>query len=281
MNALDDYEATILATATLYNVVQFMGGCKQRRVMGCTSLAAAAAQGRRMHAEVANGVVIYGISGAHGTIAMTIPKGKIMDVKPYHVLAFTTTAEGTTAQHFDFHTQEEATAFTPPEGVTKAVTIFVPEELEDKLKMAELVATYNLLTPEKPVKSFHDMGAGVPRVWNRMNAHLHPPQGNNNVIVMPAAAGTTQEEPNMAAKKAKTPKAKTEGGTKGRAGKFSDDMVITKLVDENPKRPSSSAFERFKLYKTGQTVAKAIAAGLTRADLNYDADHKFIKISKG
>jgi hypothetical protein len=62
------------------------------------------------------------------------------------------------------------------------------------------------------------------------------------------------------------------------AGKFIADSKIKVLVDTNPKREGSASYKRFAIYKSGMTVAEAIAKGLTRPDLNWDVDHQFISI---
>lgn len=83
----------------------------------------------------------------------------------------------------------------------------------------------------------------------------------------------------------KTKKAGTGGGRRERL--FKDDQVITVLADENPKRPHTASFERFELYyelakkkgKKGFTVREALDAGVLSADLKWDSEHNYIKIS--
>lgn len=58
---------------------------------------------------------------------------------------------------------------------------------------------------------------------------------------------------------------------------FAPTAVITVLV-ANPKKPGSASHKRFALYVSGQSVAEAIASGVTMADLKWDAAHKFIKV---
>jgi hypothetical protein len=77
----------------------------------------------------------------------------------------------------------------------------------------------------------------------------------------------------------KAPKVKRE--STGRSGKFQATGVITLLADKNPKREGSAAHARFELYKTGQTVAEALAAGLTTSGFHYDTSHGFISIDIG
>lgn len=60
--------------------------------------------------------------------------------------------------------------------------------------------------------------------------------------------------------------------------KFTEDQKIKVLVDENPKRKGSSAFDKFKKYKDGMTVAQYLEKGGTRSALRYDTEHEFISI---
>jgi hypothetical protein len=53
---------------------------------------------------------------------------------------------------------------------------------------------------------------------------------------------------------------------------------ITLLVPANPKRSGSKAFNRFALYKDGQTCDEALTAGVVTPDLVYDAAHGYIAI---
>jgi hypothetical protein len=50
-------------------------------------------------------------------------------------------------------------------------------------------------------------------------------------------------------------------------------------VENNPKRAGSAANERFARYKAGMTVAEAIEAGVTRADINWDVKQGFIIVA--
>ena len=59
----------------------------------------------------------------------------------------------------------------------------------------------------------------------------------------------------------------------------SHDAVITVLVTENPRRPSSQAHRRFDRYKTGMTVEKFLDAGGLLTDIHYDIGHGFIAVS--
>ena len=46
----------------------------------------------------------------------------------------------------------------------------------------------------------------------------------------------------------------------------------------NPKRAGSKSAERFALYKKNMTIAQALEAGVTAADIANDLEHKFIVI---
>jgi len=50
------------------------------------------------------------------------------------------------------------------------------------------------------------------------------------------------------------------------------------LVDGNPKREGTASYERFALYKKNMLVTEAIAAGVRRADLDWDQKHGYIEI---
>lgn len=72
-----------------------------------------------------------------------------------------------------------------------------------------------------------------------------------------------------------TPEAEESTERKPRTHPESD-KVITLLVNYNPKRAGSASHARFANYEDGQTVAEAIAAGVTAGDINWDVKHEFI-----
>lgn len=57
-----------------------------------------------------------------------------------------------------------------------------------------------------------------------------------------------------------------------------DTRVIRILAETNPKRPGTSAHERFAKYRDGMTVAQFIAAGGTRGDISWDTERSFIRL---
>lgn len=75
----------------------------------------------------------------------------------------------------------------------------------------------------------------------------------------------------------KAPKAKREG----RSDKYPATAVIDLLAATNPKREGSASHARFAAYASGQTVAEALAAGLTTGDFHHDVAHGFISIQVG
>ena len=97
----------------------------------------------------------------------------------------------------------------------------------------------------------------------------------------------------MAEKTEKTEKTEKAPRT-ARAAKYSDDSVISFGHDakadknygpqpdgsfHNAKKAGSGAAERFAKMKAGMTVGEAIAAGVTRGDINWDAKQGFIKLT--
>lgn len=65
-----------------------------------------------------------------------------------------------------------------------------------------------------------------------------------------------------------------------RVGQFPPDARIVLLVNENPKRPGSQAWERFQGYfePSASTVAGARAAGVRTDDLRYDLERGYIRL---
>lgn len=81
----------------------------------------------------------------------------------------------------------------------------------------------------------------------------------------------------VAAKKTAVKKVEAaEPGVRGRAPNILGTAKIKVLVAENPKR--AAAATRFALYKNGMTVDEYIAAGGTRADVNWDVKQTFIEV---
>lgn len=84
-------------------------------------------------------------------------------------------------------------------------------------------------------------------------------------------------------RKPRAPKPEGEGNgkTKGfREGtKFPLNATITIVSAENPKLVGSNAAADWLLYRDGMTVHEALLAGISRADIMYNASHDFIKVS--
>lgn len=57
------------------------------------------------------------------------------------------------------------------------------------------------------------------------------------------------------------------------------DAKITKLVTTNPRREGTWGHESFAKIKTGMTVAKFVAAGGRRKDLQWDVKHGYLKVA--
>lgn len=64
----------------------------------------------------------------------------------------------------------------------------------------------------------------------------------------------------------------------GRPLKFSLDKKIYRLVDKNPRRKGTKAYENFKLMRSGKTIKKFISDGGDMKDFHYCFNKKFIKI---
>lgn len=73
-------------------------------------------------------------------------------------------------------------------------------------------------------------------------------------------------------------KEKTERAAGGRRS-FKKDQTIHVLVDSNPRREGSRAWDQFEIYKDNMTVADFLAAGGRRSALRSDTKRKHIEVS--
>lgn len=76
-------------------------------------------------------------------------------------------------------------------------------------------------------------------------------------------------------------KEEVEEGTPktSRRARYTKDQVITLLVDENPKRKGTMAWDKWEVYEDGMTVGEYLAAGGKRSTLNYDVEKGYIEIN--
>lgn len=68
---------------------------------------------------------------------------------------------------------------------------------------------------------------------------------------------------------------------RARAARYSDDQIITVLVEHNPKQYGSASRERFDRYGgygNQLTVGQALRAGIRREDLTWDVERNFIRV---
>lgn len=75
----------------------------------------------------------------------------------------------------------------------------------------------------------------------------------------------------VAPKEAKEPKT-------SKAKDYDDNAKIKLLVKENPKREGSKAHEAFQGYFGAKTVAEALANGVNRSSIAWDAKHGYIQV---
>lgn len=64
-----------------------------------------------------------------------------------------------------------------------------------------------------------------------------------------------------------------------RRARFTEDQVITLLVNENPKRKGTMAWAKWEIYEDGMTVGEYLEAGGKRSTLNYDVEKGYIEIN--
>lgn len=313
----DEQDAWVKANVTHYNCVAHAAPGQVYR-QSASDLAMARAIAREMLPRARRAVSIYAVSGVYGAYVESIMKTTIhegtasmkqwINTMPFHVIVLIGDAEPKVRSYQSRESAENDVRLAKAEVDklgSKVYQAFEPNDLK-AMTTPELVKLCNYLKTGNPIKSFHDKEAAAARIWGLLTTNRDPEEAMAPAVVTApvapgaaAPAGSTEkpEEGSEVAKakgkgarkttKAKTaakPAAKKAGAKKengvGRARKFSDDMVIHKLVDGNPKRANSAAGKRYSLYREGQTVKAALAAGVWPADLNWDTKQKFIKISK-
>lgn len=146
-----------------------------------------------------------------------------------------------------------------------------------------LVDVYNSVSDGRPLRKFETLSYGRERLMAAIASVAvegTPPQQQE--IPMP----TPEQQP-----QASGGDATTEQRRRGRARVFADSAArrgtvveltptkkINKLVTENPKRPGTTAFDRFTPYISGMTVEQALAAGVKRGDIRWDVAHGYIEL---
>ena len=146
----------------------------------------------------------------------------------------------------------------------------------DKVPVATLVALYNTIRPENPIKKFADRATANKRMFPALEVLA------GKIIEGGKTDVATKTKTKTAAKKTTTGGTKKERTTTGGAGRESTyaGKVITKLVDENPRREGTAGFKSFAVIKNGMTYEQYIAKGGRRKDLAWDEAHKYVKVSK-
>ena len=81
----------------------------------------------------------------------------------------------------------------------------------------------------------------------------------------------------MAARKARSRKAKTTTSNGGRTSKFAGKKIVV-LAEENPRREGTHGHKTFQLYKGKPTYEQVIAKGGRRQDVAFDLEKKYIKL---
>lgn len=95
----------------------------------------------------------------------------------------------------------------------------------------------------------------------------------------PAAPPAKKKAAKKKAKKAtKKVKAKKSKGGGGRTSKFSGKRII-KLVKDNPRRKGTEGFKSFAKLKSGMKYEDYIKAGGRLQDLNWDIEHKYVRVA--
>lgn len=182
-----------------------------------------------------------------------------------------------------------------------------PGSLMKTLSTAEMVALADAIGDTKiagelraplVAESEYARKSAVDRLWDSLVRHApRPPSDPKEVcdIIVADRCRTritgvrVRRTEEMSEEAAATTEAPTEKKSRPipKDPKFSETSVIKLLADKdgksygaenNPKKPGTATHGRFAKYVDGMTVKAALEAGLTRGDLSYDKDKKFIDI---
>lgn len=181
-----------------------------------------------------------------------------------------------------------------------AGSIMIEKESDMEQVSSELLVNlHNKIRPEKPIKKFADRATAIKRMYPALDALAEMTTGvprksaedvpqSDDVATTQSADSPSTDNTTMATKTKRsrskstaTPKEKkasTNGdGRRGRPSQYAG-KVITKLVDENPRREGSFGHKSFAVIRNGMTVEKYQEAGGRIKDLAWDIRHKFVKV---
>lgn len=189
--------------------------------------------------------------------------------------------------------RERCTALATAISAASEGRALTPDEIEKlgednsihvEVKTPVLVAGTDVEGQEEPEAELTDEELNERRQEHTIvNGEDSPSKASPEVTRAQVAAGIGKESkakkkaPAKAGKKAKGP-VKPDKAKPGRKTTYPGDSVITVLVKGNPKRPGTTGYDHFALYKSGMSVSAALAAGITRPDLTWDVNKGYIKI---
>ena len=115
-----------------------------------------------------------------------------------------------------------------------------------------------------------------------MNANLTPPATKTKAANQPQDPNKQHDQDSnpKQPREPKEPKPQKEKTVKRSAFQqlYPEDMKLTVLVEENPKKQGSKSRERFEHYFTSKTVGEFLAKGGTYGDIAYDLGRSRIKL---
>lgn len=177
--------------------------------------------------------------------------------------------------------------------------------LGQTLSLAELSALATAIDDTKTARelagplvaeSEHARKAAIERLWDALVQHSPPPPTDPREVVDIIVADRRRTR--VTGVRVRRTEEMTEADTSAtvepkkprpipKDPKYSETSVIKMLADKdgkpygadnNPKKVGTATHGRFALYADGLTVKEALEKGLTRSDLSYDAEKKFIEI---
>lgn len=271
---LDHHELRVQMGAEHYTVAAFRGAGKFDRGQTKT-FAEAVALAKSLVTN--RPVTIYAVQGAHQSHILNINSAE-QEIRMTYLVTWRNYLERVAVAPYVNKDAAQAALNGISDPAVGGLVVDVMEDLKGASQM--LVDLYNRLRTEeqKEIKSFHTKSDGQRQLLARIEERAQG-QAVLSAPVAPTQAESdppTQGEDDMTTKKQGKKKAATKAN--GKRQRVDQDKKIYILVDKNPKREGSAAWERFKLYRNGSTVATTLEKGVWPADIRWDVKQKFIEL---
>lgn len=280
---LDVHELRVQMRPDLYSIAAFRGSGQFARGKVNTFLEAVALAKRLLTDRP---VAVYAVRGHNQSHIINI-NSRTQEIRMAYLITYTYGGGMKNVEIATYAAAEMARAASETIKDPAVGAMVLDSELDIKGSNQLIADLYNALhTVDDPhvVERFSSKADGQKRLFERVEARAKG-QPVLSIEVSPTELASSKQEANVATKKAtkKTAKAKPAKASKAAAGdrkRIDKSLIVNVNVEKNPLREGSAAYERFKFFRTGQTVEKAIEKGAWMADVRWCVKKKFISLVK-